>query len=128
MGPSKYKLPSFIQPLPERLVNNESDMDYIYTRGALSLPDVSLESELVQAYISYIYPYMPSTDLHDLLQVLDHRDGSAGCVSLFLYQAIMFAATAFVENDRLLEAGYTSRKEIRRLYFNKARVRRTAIP
>lgn len=120
--PLKHKLPSFLNPLPSQLVDSESDINYLHSRGALTLPSVSLQNALMQAYIEYIYPYMPSIDLHDFLHIIDNRDGSAGKTSLLLYQCVMFAATGFVPMQALTEAGYSSRKEIRKQFFTKVRV------
>lgn len=97
-------------------------MDYLYSRGAFVLPPVHLQNILVQAYIESIYPYMPSIDLHDFLHIIDNRDGSAGRISLLLYQAVMFAATAFIDSRDLIDAGYSSRKEMRKYYFGRVRV------
>lgn len=65
---------------------------------------------------------MPSIDLHDFLHIIDNRDGSAGRISLLLYQAVMFAATAFIDSRDLIEAGYSSRKEMRKYYFGRVRM------
>lgn len=87
------------------------------------MPSFSLQKALLRAYAEYVHPYMPLLDLHDFLTIVDAQDGSRGQTSLFLYQAVMFCATAFVSNKILKEAGYTSRKAARRTFFTKARVR-----
>lgn len=98
------------------------DVAYLRTKGALSVPSFSLQKALLRAYAEYVHPYMPLLDLHDFLTIVDAQDGSRGQTSLFLYQAVMFCATAFVSNKILKEAGYTSRKAARRTFFTKARL------
>ncbi|KAI8947930.1 fungal-specific transcription factor domain-containing protein [Xylaria longipes] len=110
----------FLRPLPSKIA--PEDVDYLRTKGALSLPSFSLQKALLRAYAEYVHPYMPLLDLHDFLTIVDANDGSRGQTSLFLYQAVMFCATAFVSNKALKEAGYASRKAARRAFFTKARL------
>ncbi|KAI3324940.1 fungal-specific transcription factor domain-containing protein [Xylariaceae sp. AK1471] len=112
--------PGFLRPLPEKIA--PEDVAYLRAKGALSVPGFSLQSALLHAYVEYVYPYMPLLDLHDFLGIIDARDGSRGQTSLFLYQAVMFCATAFVSSKILKEAGYASRKAARRAFFTKARL------
>lgn len=65
---------------------------------------------------------MPLIDLSEFLSIVNSRDGLCGQVSLFLYQAVMFAATAFVDMKPLRDAGYATRKIARRAFFQKTRV------
>lgn len=114
------QLPAFIRPLPSKIA--PEDVTYLHTKGALSLPGPSLQNALLTAYVEYVHPYMPLIELHDFLGMINARDGLYGQISLFLYQSIMFAATAFVDVKYLKDAGYASRKVARREFFSKARV------
>ncbi|KAI1098996.1 fungal-specific transcription factor domain-containing protein [Jackrogersella minutella] len=114
------QLPSFIRPLPAKIA--PEDVTYLHTKGALTLPSPSLQNALLTAYIEYVHPYMPLIELHDFLSMINARDGLYGQASLFLYQSIMFAATAFVDVKYLKEAGYANRKAARREFFSKARL------
>ncbi|KAI5865456.1 fungal-specific transcription factor domain-containing protein [Durotheca rogersii] len=113
-------LPGFIRPLPTKI--SPEDVSYLHTKGALSLPSPSLQNALLCSYIEYVHPYMPLLELHDFLAMVDSRDGLYGQASLFLYQSVMFAATAFVDVKYLKEAGYANRKAARRDFFYKARL------
>lgn len=97
-------------------------MGYLRCKGALSLPEPRLQRHLLQAYIEYVHPYMPLLELHDFLNRVNAQDGRNGRVSLLLYQAVMFAASAFVGIKALNEAGYTDRRTARKILFQKARV------
>ncbi|KAI0431833.1 fungal-specific transcription factor domain-containing protein [Xylaria sp. FL1042] len=110
----------FLRPLPSKFA--PEDVDYLRAKGALSVPHFSLQRALLSAYTEYVHPYMPLLDLHTFLSIVDAQDGSRGRTSLFLYQAVMFCATAFVSNTALKEAGYASRKAARRAFFYKARL------
>jgi hypothetical protein len=114
------QLPAFIRPLPSRIA--PEDVQYLYVKGALSLPPAPLQNALLRAYVEYVHPYMPLMELLEFLAMVDARDGLCGQVSLLQYQAVMFAATAFVDMDALREAGYATRKAARKAFFQKTRV------
>ncbi|KAI1375148.1 transcription factor CTF1 [Hypoxylon crocopeplum] len=113
-------LPAFIRPLPAKIA--PEDVTYLHTKGALSLPSLGLQNALLTAYVEYVHPFMPLIELHDFLGRINSRDGLYGQTSLFLYQSVLFAATAFVDVKHLKEAGYASRKAARRDFFYKARL------
>ncbi|KAI1466409.1 transcription factor CTF1 [Daldinia caldariorum] len=114
------QLPAFIRPLPAKIA--PEDVSYLHTKGALTLPSLSLQNALLTAYVEYVHPYMPLIELHDFLSMVNARDGLYGQTSLFLYHSVMFAATAFVDAKYLKDAGYASRKAARREFFYKARL------
>lgn len=116
----KHQLPLYLKPLPPRMTS--VDIDYLFAKGALSLPETSVRNALLRAYIEYVHPYMPLVELHELLGMINDASGKSGKVSLLLFQAIMFAGTAFVDMEFLRKAGYTNRKAARKAFFQKARV------
>lgn len=65
---------------------------------------------------------MPLLDLQEFLGALERHDGSTKPISLLLFQAVMFAGTAFIDMEHLRHAGYATRKEARKAFFLKARV------
>lgn len=120
------QLPAFIKPLPPRIALE--DAKYLHTKGALTLPSLQLQNALLHAYVEFVHPYMPLLELHQTLNIINSRDGFSGQISLFLYQAVMFVATAFVGGKHLKEAGYSSRKAARRDFFHRTRVNITPPP
>jgi hypothetical protein len=112
-------LPDYIRGLPPRL--QHEDIDYLAAKGALTLPDVELRNELLKSYIHYVHPYMPLLDLDEFLQTIARNDGIHR-MSLLLFQAVMFAGTAFVDMEHLRNAGYPNRKLARKVFFQRARV------
>ncbi|EFY95118.1 Zn(2)-Cys(6) zinc finger domain protein [Metarhizium robertsii] len=114
------QLPAFVRPLPAKIA--PEDVQYLALKGALTLPNITLQNALLQCYIEYVYPYMPLIDLHHFLSIVDRRDGVNGQTSLLLYQSIMFSATAFVDMKHLKEAGFSSRKAARKAFFQKTRL------
>jgi hypothetical protein len=116
-------LPRFIKPLPAKI--GPEEISYLEKKGALTVPKGTLRSEMLRAYVEFVHPYMPLLDLHDFLTVIDKQDGSNGKVSLILFQAVMFAGSAFVDMQYLHSAGYSTRKDARKDFFQKTRVSHT---
>ncbi|PYH46680.1 putative C6 transcription factor (Ctf1B) [Aspergillus saccharolyticus JOP 1030-1] len=112
-------LPDYIRGLPPRL--QKEDIDYLYQKGALTVPDVGLRNELLKSYIHYVHTYMPLLDLEEFLQTIVQNDGIRR-MSLLLFQAVMFAGTAFIDLKHLHAAGYASRKVARKAFFQRARL------
>jgi hypothetical protein len=116
----KHVLPDYLKPLPQRMTS--VDIDYLFAKGALSLPDDRVRNALLRSYLEYVHPYMPLIEVHELLEIIDDGSGEFGRISLLLFQAIMFAGTAFVDMEFLRAAGYSNRKAARKAFFQKARV------
>lgn len=114
-------LPYFIKPLPPRIGADE--ITYLEKKGALTVPSVGLRNEMLKAYIEFVHPFMPLLDLYDFVMIIESGNGSLGRISLILFQAVMFAGSAFVDMHHLHNAGYATRKEARKDFFQKTRVR-----
>lgn len=112
-------LPAYIKPLPDRFGND--DITYLQNKGALTIPNIELRNELIRCYAEVIHPFMPLLDLHDFVATIDCNDGSKQ-VGLLLFQSVMFAGIASVNMRHLENAGYTSRRDARRDFFNKTRL------
>lgn len=111
-------LPSYIRP-PSREFSAD-DLEFLHRRGAFSIPDDELRDQLLRSFILYVYPYLPVVDLQDFLSALDGNGGSS--ISLLLFQAVMFAGTAFVDQQFLNQAGFADRRTARVYFYNKIKV------
>ncbi|KAM5469102.1 hypothetical protein MauCBS54593_004454 [Microsporum audouinii] len=116
---SRTTLPDYIRALPGKFM--AEDIDYLDRKGALTIPSDSLRNELLKSYIQYVHAYMPLLDLDDFLRVIVRNDAS-GSLSLLLFQAVMFAGTAFIGIRHLQAAGFESRKAARKAFFQRARL------
>jgi hypothetical protein len=116
---SRLSLPKFIKGLPRHFLSD--DIEYLANKGALTVPEPELRHELVKSYIHYVHWYMPILDLEQFLQTTIENNGIHR-ISLLLFQAVMFAAAAFVDIDHLHAAGYPSRNVARKIFFQRVRV------
>ena len=112
-------LPAYIKPLPVRF--GHDDITYLQNKGALAIPDQELRNELLRCYAEYTHPFMPLLNWHEFVRIVDRDDGVQS-VSLLLFQAVMFTGIATVEMRLLKAAGYSTRREARRAFFNKTRL------
>lgn len=122
---NENSLPKFFHSLPCSLTLE--DFNYLSSKGALSLPSAMFQSTLLHAYIEFVHPYLPILDLHEFLSIINQPEGSHGQISLLLYQAVMFSATAFVDLRHLRNEGFTSRTLARQAFFVRARVSRLSV-
>lgn len=116
----KHRLPEYLKPLPQRMTS--IDIDYLFAKGALSIPATPVRNALLRAYFEFVHPYMPLMEMYDFLQAIEDGDGHNGNISLLLFQSVMFAGAAFVDMGFLRSAGYSNRKAARKAFFQKARV------
>ncbi|KAH7016757.1 fungal-specific transcription factor domain-containing protein [Ilyonectria destructans] len=117
--PHFMHLPGFIKPLATRIAID--DLAFLHSRQALTLPSLDCQDALLWSFFEYVYPFMPILDLDLFLQVVSNQDGKAGQVSLLLFQAVLFAGTAHVKLEYLRNAGFTTRKQAGKAFFQRVR-------
>ena len=119
---SFFRLPSYTTPLPSGL---DSDLlDFLKQKKCLSLPEQAVRDEFLRMYICYVHPFLPLLDLEHFLRAVELDDGSEK-VSLILLQAVLFAASSFVDISYLKAEGFHSRREARKSYLGRVKVRET---
>lgn len=93
----KAEHPSFIKPPSSRV--EQRHLEFLRSEGALSLPDRQSQQAMVEAFAVFSYPYLPIVDLKKLLDPLQDYGHltTAPCIGLLLYQAILYAGSAFVD-------------------------------
>ncbi|KAJ6099687.1 hypothetical protein N7467_001222, partial [Penicillium canescens] len=116
---SKPKLPHYVQDIPTWFA--KEDISYLMSKDAFTIPDQLLCRQLLRSFIECVYPFIPVLDLSRLLNAFC-GNGKSEKISLLLFHAIMFSATAFVDVKHLHNAGYQTRRKAREDLFSKTRV------
>lgn len=111
--------PRFLKPLSSRIA--PEDLEFLRFRGALSTPESGLRNELLRCYIKWVHSFLPVLNLQEFLRCIAQNDPN-GNISLLLFQAVMFVATAFVDLRHLQAAGYATRKSARSAFYTRLRV------
>ncbi|KAH8700867.1 fungal-specific transcription factor domain-containing protein [Talaromyces proteolyticus] len=117
---SGESLPSYIKPLPPHL--DHEDIRYLTEKGALSIPSPALFNSILEGYVQYIHPFMPVLDLPKFLGVTRGTNALGGKISLLLFQAVMFAGSAYVGIKPLRMMGFLTRKAARKALFKRVRL------
>ncbi|KAH7268492.1 hypothetical protein B0J15DRAFT_523102 [Fusarium solani] len=126
LGPMPWKLPEFIKPVNQD--TSQSALNYLAAEGAFWLPEGKLRQALVDACFEFVTPYMPSLDRSELLGHIDvsvDHTPDQPCqktIGILLFQAILFAGSAFVDNHVLQCLHFPSQREARRSFYRRARI------
>jgi hypothetical protein len=112
-------LPNYIQAIPPRIMTE--DLEYLQKKGAFHIPELALRNELLRCYVQYVHPFAPILDLEEFLGIVN-KDEATDTVSLLLFQAVMFAGTAYIDMRYLLAQGYMTRKAARKAFFDKVKL------
>jgi hypothetical protein len=116
-GTNYDSLPGFVKPLSHIIA--QQDINYLRLKGALDIPSTGFLNALFSAYIQYVYPYMPSTDMAIIRRTMT---GETASISILLLQSIAFAGVPFVHMDEIRRAGFDSRRSCRKAFYDKAKV------
>jgi hypothetical protein len=73
----KHILPGFLRPLPQRMTS--ANIDYLFAKGAFSLPDIPVRNALLRSY-----PYMPVVEIQELMEIMKGGTRASGRISLLL--------------------------------------------
>ncbi|KFY82521.1 hypothetical protein V500_10486 [Pseudogymnoascus sp. VKM F-4518 (FW-2643)] len=113
-------LPPYITPLPTGL--DKTVLQFLSIKGALSVPSAEFRHICASRYLELLHPLFPLLDLHNLLTITQRGNDKCGTISLLLFNAVMCAALAFVENDHVIRAGYPSKRAARMSFFIRAKL------
>jgi len=128
------KVPLPLQDLPSYIhcdlshVSKE-DISYLQGKGCFTLPRKELLDDLLKCFFDYVHPNVPFLDEQEFWETYLDRDSQSQHfyhtdgyrISLLLFQAVLFAATACAPLSVLRRAGYTSRRVARRVAFYRVR-------
>lgn len=115
--------PSFLRPIPQHLT--AEDVQYLYRKGALSVPDAELRDALIDSYTLYVHPCYPMLDFDALEET---RCGSSNHqFSLLVFQAVMFTGLCWVDIKLLRRLGFLTRKAARKEFYQRVKVSRDSV-
>lgn len=101
------------------------DIAFLIKKRAFALPPASLRKELTESFARFALLYVPCIDLA-AIPVVQHvnimEQPADGDVSLLLFNCIMASGAATVAAEHLETAGYRSRQDACREFFNRAKL------
>ncbi|KFZ17829.1 hypothetical protein V501_01538 [Pseudogymnoascus sp. VKM F-4519 (FW-2642)] len=107
--------------LPNGIVSSldPEDLGYLRLKGAFVFPEARIRDELVRTYFHYVHPFFPIVDVQDFLP--NHESAALDRISAHLLWSMYLAASNFLEEDVVRAAGFTTRKEMKRSIYRKAK-------
>ncbi|KAM5356478.1 hypothetical protein ACJ41O_003124 [Fusarium nematophilum] len=103
----------------------EQDVQFLELNGCFHLPTRPVQDEFVHQYFLYVHPCYPLIDeaeFWDLYLNRPRREGTSSTMSLLVFQAMLFASSAFVSPAVLKNAGYSGVKVARNIFHRRAKL------
>ncbi|KAF4444945.1 cutinase transcription factor 1 beta [Fusarium acutatum] len=101
-----------------------SDVHYLESQMCLSVPTPDALDDFIREYFLHVHPGLPLLDEADFWAVYSGNKEPCGepTISLFLFQAMLFAASSFVPFSTLKCLGFTSRHKAGEKYYRRAKL------
>jgi hypothetical protein len=113
-------LPSYFNLVPDNI--GEKELEYLREKGVFSIPETQLRDHLLEAYAVFVHGDIPVLSLPELLGASQSGSEQSEKLSLLVFNAVMFVASTCIEMKHLEVAGFSTRKEARRAFWERTRV------
>lgn len=110
-------LPDYASSLSSSITSQ--DCNFLHQEGAFDVPGINARAKVLNSYIQFVHPALPILNLEDFLMVIDKSYNGTRGISFLLFQAVIFAATAFQTSESVALEGFKSRKEARATRFKR---------
>lgn len=101
------------------------DASYLELQGCLRVPKKTVLDEFVKQYFLHVHPIMPLINEGDFWEAYSSppAEGSrAAKVSLLVFQAMLFAACAYVSRNSVRALGFSDMKAARASFYRRAKL------
>ncbi|KAL1894052.1 hypothetical protein Sste5346_006194 [Sporothrix stenoceras] len=95
------------------------DMAALKARGCFSLPADAVQKVLLRCYFHHVHSFLPI--LHAGEFVYEYETRGPQKVNLLLLWSMFFAASNFLSDDEVRDAGYASRKAMKHAMYSRAK-------
>ncbi|OJJ34569.1 hypothetical protein ASPWEDRAFT_112951 [Aspergillus wentii DTO 134E9] len=103
----------------------QEDVTYLSSKGCFSIPNWLTINEFARQYFLQIHPCLPVLDEAEFWRIaVDSDNGFTGSrkISLFVFQAFLFASCPFVPLETLQKCGFTNKRDARTTLYNRAKL------
>ncbi|KAF7563252.1 hypothetical protein G7046_g887 [Stylonectria norvegica] len=101
------------------------DVNFLELQGCLRVPTRALLDEFLQQYFLHVHPLLPLLNEGDFWDIYCHNT-STGMpterMSLFVFQAVLFASCNFVSRTTIKALGYPSIRAARASFYRRAKL------
>ncbi|KAL4808628.1 hypothetical protein BDV18DRAFT_167664 [Aspergillus unguis] len=95
---------------------DRDDLAFLSAKGCLSVPDEL--DEFIRQYFLQVHPSTPMIDEADFWRIYQ---GEEGKISLFLFQAVVFAACPYVSLETIRRCGFADKRAARNTLYKRAK-------
>ncbi|KAL3490207.1 hypothetical protein BJX62DRAFT_252131 [Aspergillus germanicus] len=105
----------------------QEDIQYLHLKGCFRVPSGGTLDEFVRKYFLYVHPCLPIINEAEFWRMYYHQSAAgAGFeeegLSLFTFQAMLFAASAFVSSKAIKSAGFVDARAARNALYTRAKL------
>ncbi|CEL08458.1 hypothetical protein ASPCAL11608 [Aspergillus calidoustus] len=103
----------------------QEDIQYLNLKGCFRVPSGGTLDEFVRKYFLYVHPCLPIINEAEFWQMYYHQSGvgaEEGGLSLFTFQAMLFAASGFVSSKAIKSAGFVDARTARNTLYTRAKL------
>ncbi|KAL4985589.1 fungal-specific transcription factor domain-containing protein [Aspergillus falconensis] len=98
---------------------DQGTIDYLRHKGVFDLPTSSVCEMIIRTYFHYVHPFFPVVDARSFLDMFENARNE---VSVHLLWSMFLAAANFADDSILKAANFSSRKEMKRAMYIRAKV------
>ncbi|KAL2798011.1 hypothetical protein BJX66DRAFT_347625 [Aspergillus keveii] len=103
----------------------QEDIQYLNLKGCFRVPSGGTLDEFVRKYFLYVHPCLPIINEAEFWRMYYHQEPAGveeGGLSLFTFQAMLFAASAFVSSKAIKSAGFVDARAARNALYTRAKL------
>jgi hypothetical protein len=100
---------------------NQDEICYLDSQSCFRLPVASPWQGMLHAYFEHINPLVPVLDEAGFWRTV-RDNGASSTLSLFIVQAILFAACPFASRRTIRECGFANCRKARAAFYRRAKV------
>ncbi|KAL3492720.1 fungal-specific transcription factor domain-containing protein [Aspergillus germanicus] len=100
---------------------NQDEICYLDSQSCFRLPVASPWQGMLHAYFEHINPLVPVLDEAGFWQTV-RENGASSTLSLFVVQAILFAACPFASRRTIRECGFANCRKARAAFYRRAKL------
>ncbi|KAL4861702.1 hypothetical protein BDV12DRAFT_203756 [Aspergillus spectabilis] len=121
-GHISYTEYKWLKPIHSPLSGRDSDT-FLCSMGCLSVPRRALLDDFTHNYFAYIHPAIPVLDEALLGRILNEKHrANDGKISVLVFQALLFAGSAYASLDTVKACGFADVRAARRGFYRRAKI------
>ncbi|KAL7904916.1 fungal-specific transcription factor domain-containing protein [Trichoderma velutinum] len=98
------------------------DLNFLEQQGCLRVPIRPILDEFIQQYFLHVHPFLPLLDEGDFWEMYDITEHPQTCISLLLFQAMLFASCTFMSQSTVCMLGFPNIRAMRVVLLRRTKL------